>query len=133
MVTLPQNYRGEGLGLPPAGVGSVAPTSARIGAYAVDAVASALVAFLFVHRSPQLWSLIPFAVDYVAGILVAGRTLGMYLFGLRVIRVDRDEAVGPFRAVARTALLSILLPALIFDRDGRGLHDRFTDTAVVRG
>jgi uncharacterized RDD family membrane protein YckC len=131
-MTLPQSFRGERLGLPASGPGSVAPTGPRIGAYAVDALASALVAFLFVRRSPQLWSLIPFALDYVAGILLAGRTLGMYLFGLRIIRVDATEPVGPFRAVARTALLMIFLPAIIFDRDGRGLHDRFTDTAVVR-
>jgi hypothetical protein len=26
----------------------------------------------------------------------------------------------------------LLLPALVVDSDGRGLHDRLTDTAVVR-
>ena len=25
----------------------------------------------------------------------------------------------------------LLVPALVMDRDGRGLHDRLTDTAVV--
>ena len=57
----------------------------------------------------------------------------MNLFGIRVIRVDRDAAVDPWRAVLRTFLLVLLIPAVIFDRDGRGLHDRLTDTAVVRG
>jgi len=56
----------------------------------------------------------------------------MYLFGLRIIRVDRNEAVNPWRAVVRTALLIWLVPAVIFDKDGRGLHDRYSDTAVVR-
>ena len=65
--------------------------------------------------------------------LFVGRTLGMYLFGLRIIRVDREEAVNPWRAVLRTLLLMLLVPAVVFDRDGRGLHDRYTDTAVVRG
>jgi uncharacterized RDD family membrane protein YckC len=46
--------------------------------------------------------------------------------------VDHTVAIDPGRAVIRTALLSLLLPAVIFDRDGRGLHDRLTDTAVVR-
>jgi uncharacterized RDD family membrane protein YckC len=76
--------------------------------------------------------LIPFALDYLIGVLVAGRTLGMYLTGLRLIRVDRDAAVDPLRILARTALLCLFVPALIFDRDGRGLHDRLTDTAVVK-
>ncbi len=120
----------------------MATTAQRLGAFLVDAVASALVAGLFVQsahgsgtagRLPGSWSLIPFALDYVVGTLVAGRTLGMYLVGLRLIRVDRPVAVDPGRAIVRTALLTLLLPAVIWDRDGRGLHDRLTDTAVVRG
>lgn len=137
----PQAYRGQQLGLPETGPGSLATTGVRLGAFLVDAIAAGLVAGLFVQgsahdtasRLPGSWSLIPFAVDYVVGILVAGRTLGMYLTGLRVIRVDRQQAVGPVRALARTALLCLLLPAVIWDRDGRGLHDRLTETAVVRG
>jgi uncharacterized RDD family membrane protein YckC len=81
---------------------------------------------------PGTWSLVPFVLDYVVGLLVAGRTLGMYLFGLRVIRVSRDVAVDPLRALGRTVLLALLIPALVFDRDNRGMHDRLTDTAVVR-
>ena len=106
----------------------------------MDALASTLVAALFVsHRGdgladnlPGSWSLVPLAVDYVLGSLIAGRTLGMYLFGLRLIRVERAVAVSPLRIVLRTVLLFLLVPALVFDRDGRGLHDRLTDTAVVR-
>jgi|SRR3954469_881798 uncharacterized RDD family membrane protein YckC len=141
-MTAPQTYRGEQLGLPRDGRGSLAPTGARLGAFMVDAIASGLVAALFVHKAgahgvaqrlPGTWSLIPFALDYIVGVLVAGRTLGMHLFGLRVIRVSKDVAVDPLRAVGRTALLALLVPALVFDRDNRGMHDRLTDTAVVRG
>jgi uncharacterized RDD family membrane protein YckC len=141
-ITAPQAFRGQALGLPERGAGSLATTGQRLGAFVVDSLASGLVAALFVQASgghgtaghfPGSWSLIPFVIDYVVGILVAGRTLGMYLFGLRLIRVDRVAAVDPFRAIARTALLLLLLPAVIWDRDGRGLHDRFTDTAVVHG
>lgn len=142
--TEPQAYRGQRLGLPATGRSSLASPGARIGAWIVDSVLSALVAALFVqivhhgpHRSldqrlPGYWSLVPFALDYVLGMLFAGRTLGMYLLGLRIIRVDRDEAVNPWRAVLRTLLLMLLVPAVVFDKDGRGLHDRYTDTAVVR-
>jgi uncharacterized RDD family membrane protein YckC len=141
-VTGAQAYRGQRLGLPPEGAGSLTTAGPRLGAFVVDAVASGLVAALFVQagamggaasRLPGSWSLIPFCIDYVLGLLIAGRTLGMYLFGLRVVRVDEAAAIDPFRAVARTVMLLLLLPAVIWDRDGRGLHDRFTDTAVVRG
>jgi uncharacterized RDD family membrane protein YckC len=136
---LPQRYRGQRLGLPEAGSGSLAPTGTRLLAFVVDAVASALVAALFVphhggftNSLPGSWSLIPLALDYIVGTLVAGRTIGMYLFGLRLIRVDRRAAIDPGRILIRTLLLFLLVPAIVYDRDGRGLHDRLSDTAVVR-
>ncbi|WP_375474930.1 RDD family protein [uncultured Jatrophihabitans sp.] len=141
-MTAPQAYRGEQVGLPQTGPGSLAPTGRRLWAFVVDAIASSLVAALFVrgtgagsslaHRLPGTWSLIPFALDYLIGAIVAGRTLGMYLFGLRLIRVTPNVAVDPGRALLRTFLLCLFVPALVFDRDGRGLHDRLADTAVVR-
>lgn len=141
--TAPQAYRGERLGLPEQGQGSLAGPGARVGALLVDCIASGLVAALGVaiarrgsgdtaSHLPGSWSLIPFALDYLVGLLVAGRTLGMNLFGIRVIRVDRDAAVNPWRAVVRTFFLVLLIPAVIFDKDGRGLHDRLAETAVVR-
>jgi len=153
-MTTPQAYPGQRLGLPETGPGSLATTGKRVLAFVVDNIAAALVATLFVEAirhghhhvaaskdslpSPwndltPAWSLIPLAIDYVLGLLLAGRTLGMYLFGLRVIRVDADEPVTPWRALLRTFLLMLLIPAVVWDRDGRGLHDRYTDTAVVRG
>jgi uncharacterized RDD family membrane protein YckC len=142
----PQAHRGEKLGLPADGRGSLASPGSRVGALVVDCIASGLVAALgvamFHHggdtasRLPGSWSLVPFALDYVVGLLVAGRTLGMNLVGIRVIRVDapadRPKAVDPWRALLRTFLLMLLVPAVVWDKDGRGLHDRLTDTAVVR-
>ncbi len=139
-MTTPQAYRGAKIGLPESGSGSLTTAGPRLGAFVVDTLASTLVASLFVRgngssfadKLPGSWSLIPLAVDYLVGVLLAGRTLGMYLFGLRLIRVDRTAAVDPWRVFVRTLLLYLLVPALIFDRDGRGLHDRVSDTAVVR-
>ncbi|HEU5006626.1 MAG TPA: RDD family protein [Jatrophihabitantaceae bacterium] len=135
-------YRGERLGLPETGSGSLGTTGARLAAFLVDAIASSLIAALFVQAThsgdgvadhlPGSWSLLPLAIDYVIGMLVAGRTVGMYLFGLRIVRVDRPAAVNPGQALIRTVLLFLLVPAVIWDRDGRGLHDRASGTAVVR-
>ncbi len=80
---------------------------------------------------PGQWSLIPLALDYLVGLLLFGRSLGMYLTGLRVIRVDATLPIGPVRALVRTTLLLTLVPALVADQDFRGLHDRLTDTAVI--
>jgi uncharacterized RDD family membrane protein YckC len=137
-----QAYRGQRLGLPPDGPGSVADFAPRLGAFVVDCVASALVAAAVVSavhhggdaasRLPGNWSLIPFALDYLVGLVLAGRTLGMYLVGLRVIRVDRPAAINLLQAFERTVLLALVIPAVIWDRDRRGFHDRLTKTAVVR-
>jgi hypothetical protein len=61
-----QRYRGERLGLPESGAGSLSTTGIRLGAFIVDALASSLVAALFVQAGggdgvaghlPGSWSL----------------------------------------------------------------------------
>jgi uncharacterized RDD family membrane protein YckC len=139
-VTITSTSRGQRLGLPLTGPGSIAPTVRRLAAFAVDVAASALVAGLFTaslshHKGasalPGSWSLIPFALNYIVGLPLAGRTLGMNLFGIRVIRVDRPTRVTVLDATVRTILLALLVPAVIWDKDGRGLHDRVARTATV--
>ncbi len=111
-----------------------------MGAYLIDAVASAAIAGLFVRRRdmtglaahlPGYWSLLPLALDYLVGLTLVGQTLGMRLVSLRVIRTDRPVPIGLPRAAIRTFLLFLFVPALIFDRANRGLHDRVSDTVVV--
>jgi hypothetical protein len=135
-----QRFRGEKLGLPAEGPGSLAPVGRRSLAFLIDILASGLVAALFVRRDdlpgvaghlPGQWSLLALAVDYVLGIVLVGRTFGMYLTGLRIIRVDARVPVGPLRAAARTVLLVLLIPAVVVDQDFRGLQDRLTSTAVI--
>lgn len=138
-----EHVRGSALGLPPTGPGSLATFGRRAGAFAIDSLLSALVASLFVSADPELpgvasrlpgwWSLIPLSVLYIGGMLLVGKTLGQHLLGLRIVRVDKVAAVNPWRAIVRTALLVLLIPAVIVDKDGRGMHDRLTDTAVING
>jgi len=139
-VSAPQRFRGEHLGLPEHGPGSIATFGTRFGALIIDCVASGLVAALFVagrhadnvaDRLPGSWSLIPLAVVYVLGLSLGGQTLGMHLLGLRVVRLD-GQRILPIPAAVRTILLFVLIPAVVVDKDGRGLHDRVTNTAVVR-
>jgi uncharacterized RDD family membrane protein YckC len=128
-----ERIRGASLGLPADGPGSLAPFGTRVGAFCVDALGSALVAGLF--TAPQLpgnWALVAFAAVTVVTLVAFGQTPGMRLLGLRLAHPRPGQRLAPWRAVVRTALLCLLLPALLVDSDGRGLHDRLTDTAVVR-
>ena len=124
--------RGASLGLPGSGPGSLASFGTRVIAYLVDALAAALIAGLF--TAPELpgnWSLLSFALLTVGTLLAFGQTPGMRLLGLRLAHPRQGERLAAWRAVVRTGLLMLLVPALLVDADGRGLHDRLTATAVV--
>jgi uncharacterized RDD family membrane protein YckC len=128
-----QRVRGASLGLPAEGPGSLASFGSRLGAFLVDALASALVAGLFTApRLPRNWALVAFVLVTVLTLVAFGQTPGMRLLGLRLAHPRPGERLAVWRAVVRTALLCLLVPALLVDADGRGLHDRLTDTAVVR-
>jgi hypothetical protein len=58
----------------------------------------------------------------------------MVLLGLRVVRLDRPEkaGVGLLWTLVRTLSVFFVIPALIVDRDSRGVQDRASRTVVVR-
>jgi uncharacterized RDD family membrane protein YckC len=72
-----------------------------------------------------------FAALTALSIGVWGRTPGHALAGLRVAQLDGRRA-GFGAAVIRTVLLCLLIPPLVYDVDGRGLHDRAAATVVLR-
>lgn len=130
-------WRGRRLGLPPEGEGAVATTGGRVAAFFVDSLASGLVAALIISdpldQRRGLLGVAILAIVNIVPLSLTGRTLGMRLIGLRVRPVSGDAGrIGFLPACLRTALLTLLFPALIFDRDGRGLHDKAAGTVVVR-
>jgi uncharacterized RDD family membrane protein YckC len=60
-----------------------------------------------------------------------GSTIGQRLLGMRVVRMDGASA-GPLPAAIRTLLLAVVIPAVVWDRDTRGFHDKLAGTVVVR-
>lgn len=104
----------------------------RFVAFCIDAALSWGVAML-ITRSPHTggWSTVVFLVEYAVLIAFGGQSAGMRVVGLRVVRVSRAAPVG-WWVVPRTLLVALLIPVLFTDRHGRGLHDRASDTAVVR-
>ncbi|EGX56555.1 integral membrane protein [Streptomyces zinciresistens K42] len=128
-------YRGEQLGLPQEGPGSLAGPGRRLGALAVDWGVSLLIAYGLLTdgygQTTGNWALLLFFVMGVLTVGTVGSTPGKRLFGIRVVALDTGT-VSPVRALARTALLCVAVPALVWDRDGRGLHDRLARTAEVR-
>jgi len=132
-----QDYRGQRLGLPEAGPGSLAGFGRRLGAILADWIACLLLVRLFLPHidygtpSSSLATLGFFLAELTLFTWVAGASFGQRVFGLAVVRLDAT-AVGPLRALLRSVQICLLVPPLVWDRDGRGLHDRSLGTAVVR-
>ncbi|MEV5915675.1 RDD family protein [Streptomyces chartreusis] len=128
-------YRGQQLGLPEEGPGSIARPGRRLGALAVDWGLCVLIAYGLITdgygQATSNWALLLFFVLGALTVGTVGFTPGKRLFGLRVVALE-SGTVNPLRALLRTALLCVAIPALIWDRDGRGLHDRLAQTVEVR-
>ncbi|MFI1416827.1 RDD family protein [Streptomyces sp. NPDC020731] len=129
-------YRGEQLGLPEDGPGSIARPGRRLGALAVDWGLCVLIAYGLITdgydgQATGNWALLVFLVLSVLTVGTVGFTPGKRLFGLRVVALGTGR-VQPLRGLVRSALLCLAVPALVWDRDGRGLHDRLARTVEVR-
>lgn len=122
-------YPGAALGLPQHGPGAVAGFGPRVAALFIDWFASSLIALYALHS--QWWAYPIFAGEVYLLTGLAGLTLGKRLLRLRVLRLD-GKPVGFVWALVRTLLLLAVIPAVVTDRDRRGLHDRAANTVVVR-
>lgn len=131
-------YPGQQLGLPAEGPGSIARMGRRVLALFIDWGLSMLVASAFLgyrlaggHESNSFGPLIVFFVENVLLVGTLGYTVGHRIMGLRVMAAGGGYA-GPLRALERTLLLCVFIPAAIWDRDNRGMHDRLAGTVIVR-
>jgi uncharacterized RDD family membrane protein YckC len=122
------------------GPGAVATTGSRVAAFVLDVVVGALLGALVRGGADggddSQRSLIPnaaFAVQVLVLTVLTGQSLGKRVLGIRVVRLaDRERPPGLLPAAIHTALVMLVIPAVITDRDGRGLHDKAAGTLVVR-
>lgn len=134
----PWAYPGERLGLPEDGPGSVARLGRRVGALLIDWVAALVLVRLFLpglaYGSAQssFATLGIFGAHVALFTAVAGASFGQRLLGMQVVRADGRGTPGVWRALGRTVLLCLAVPPLVWDRDQRGLHDRWMGTILLR-
>jgi uncharacterized RDD family membrane protein YckC len=127
-------YRGQRLGLPESGPGSMATLGRRVVALFIDWVAAMIISRALVADPEtvleQFATLGIFALEVTVLTWLWGASFGQRLVGLRV--VGRTRRLGLVAATLRTVLICIVIPPLIWDADGRGLHDRAVDSVVIR-
>ena len=131
-----QAYAGQRLGLPSAGPGSVASWRRRVLALVIDWFAS-LLAAAFISRTVGLgaaWTdwlpLLVFWLESSIGTTLAGGSFGQVAVRIAVRRLD-GRTLDPFGALLRGLLICLVVPAVIYNRDNRGLHDLAVRTVVV--
>jgi len=124
-----EGYPGEHLGLPERGPGSVSSMPRRLLALIIDWLLSMVIALWLTHS--QFWTIAVFAVEVFVLTALGGSTVGKRLVGIRTVKIGGGP-VGFGWALVRTAILLTVVPPLLTDRDLRGLHDRASDTIVVR-
>lgn len=135
-------YPGERLGRPDTGAGSVARAGRRIGALAIDYAAATIIATAFfgydqfaLPSEAGLTLFAPMAVFAALNVLfipTIGGTPGHRLLGMR-LELLHGGWVGLWRPIVRTLLLLVVIPAVVWDADQRGLHDKAVGTILVRG
>ena len=124
-------YPGERLGFPQAGSGSIARPGRRIAALAIDWACAVLVSIAF-FAYDALATTVIFAIVQIAFLPTLGGSPGHRLLGLRLQLVGGGW-VGLWRPIVRTVLLCLVIPAVIWDADQRGLHDKAAGTVLLRG
>lgn len=134
-------YPGERLGLPVSGSGSIARPGRRIGALLIDYVAATIIATAFLGYDQfalpseagltQFAPMAVFALLQILFIPTAGGSPGHRILGMRVVRMD-GSWIGLWRPIVRTLLLIVVIPAVIWDPDQRGLHDKAVGTVLIR-
>ena len=120
--------------MPVSGPGSVARFGRRLIALCIDYALAVVVALLiapYQSATHSLSTLVIFAVTQVFFIPPLGGSIGHRALGMRLLAID-GSWVGWRRPIIRTVLLVLVIPALVWDSDQRGFHDKVAGTVLVR-
>ena len=126
----PSSYPGERLGLPESGPRSIGRAGRRLAALAIDYAAAAVIAAAFFDYD-SLAILLIFATIQIVFVPTIGGSPGHRLLGMRGVAL-RGGWVGMWRPIVRAVLLTLVIPAVVWDSDQRGFHDKLAGTVLIR-
>jgi uncharacterized RDD family membrane protein YckC len=130
--------------MPQQGPGSIARAGRRLVALLIDYLCAVMITIAFfppldrgagvepipfLDFNPSIVMAI-FAVVQILFIPTLGGSPGHRVMGMRLIRAD-GAWTGLWRPIVRTILLVLVIPAVIWDADQRGLHDKAAGTILV--
>jgi uncharacterized RDD family membrane protein YckC len=126
----PGSYPGKRIGLPETGPGSLAPLGRRIAAIAIDWACAVVISIAFFDYDP-IATMVVFVLVQALFIPTVGGSPGHRLLRMRVTAVGGGWP-GLWRPIVRSLLLALVIPAVIWDADNRGVHDKAAGTVLVR-
>jgi len=109
----------------------------RVVAFLIDWFASILVAvfafpqFPYSSNGSMAATLGVFFFEVCILTWLTGASFGQRIVGLRVVSINEGR-LPLWRVLIRTALICLVIPAVVYDDDGRGVHDRIANTRVLR-
>jgi uncharacterized RDD family membrane protein YckC len=85
------------------------------------------------ERAPQarLPHLVIFFIEVLLLTAFGGATAGHRMVRLRVVQFRTGANPTPLQALIRTILLSLVVTAITYDENGRGIHERLSGTKLV--
>ncbi|GAB3126109.1 RDD family protein [Glaciibacter psychrotolerans] len=116
--------------MPQTGPRSVGRLGRRLAAVAIDWALATAASALFFNYDTLAISLI-FVGMQIVFIPTLGGSIGQRMLGMRVVALAGGW-VGLWRPIVRSILLGIVVPALVWDSDQRGFHDKIAGTVLIR-
>ena len=107
----------------------------RLAALAIDWAMCLAIAAVATPRGSGLDQLMPLIIFFgEASILTAlqGASAGQRLLRLKIVRFKDGGPATPLQALIRTFLLCLVVTAVTFDDNGRGIHERASGTVLTR-
>ncbi|MEY4105008.1 MAG: hypothetical protein RLZZ478_371 [Actinomycetota bacterium] len=112
----------------------VARAGRRFLAITIDWLMSWAVGSIFFEQNQgrPFWIALVFFLQILILTSTTGASAGQRLLKLRVLRYPELEPLGIGATLLRTLLILLVIPAVVYDNEGRGLHDRIVGSAVMQ-
>jgi uncharacterized RDD family membrane protein YckC len=87
----------------------------------------------FLERSRGIGGtvLLVLALEYLILVSLGGSSFGHRIVGLKVVRFSDGGVATPLQALIRTLLMVIIITAITFDENGRGVNERLSNTVLI--
>jgi uncharacterized RDD family membrane protein YckC len=87
----------------------------------------------FLERSRGIGGtvLLVLALEYLVLVSLGGSSFGHRIVGLKVVRFSDGGVATPIQVLIRTVLMVLIITAITFDENGRGVNERLSNTVLV--